>query len=100
MDHCAAGGHPGPWTDDLLVAAGRGDIRALAAFYDSTARPLYGFLRQALRGPEPAERAAAEVYLQIWRSAPQFDPRRCSAYSLLLLLARREVAGRLSGEGG
>jgi RNA polymerase sigma-70 factor (ECF subfamily) len=100
MDHRAPDGRPGPWADELLVAVGRGDIRALGAFYDSTARPLYRFLRDALCGPEPAERATVEVYLQIWRAAPQFDPDRCSAYSLLLLLARRELAGRLTGKGG
>lgn len=81
--------------DELLVAAGRGDLGALAAFYDRTAPAVLGLLRAVLGAAPQAERAAERVYLRVWRTAPRFDPAGGSAYALLLGAARRELVGRV-----
>lgn len=85
----------GQVVDELLVAAGRGDLGALAAFYDRTAPAVFGLLRAMLGAAPLAESAAERVYLQVWRTAPRFDPAGESAYALLLGAARRELVGRV-----
>ncbi|MHA6622449.1 GAF domain-containing protein [Pseudonocardia sp. DLS-67] len=82
-------------TDGLLLAAGRGDLRALAAFYDQTVPVVFGLLSGVLGEAAWAERATERVYLQLWRTAPQFDPTEGSAFSLLLRTARRELIGHV-----
>lgn len=81
--------------DALLVAAGHGDLPAFATFYDQTAAAVFGLLRGVLGESVGAERATERVYLQLWRTAPRFDPSRRSAYALLLSTARRELVARV-----
>ena len=82
-------------TDDLLVAAGRGDLGAFATFYDHTVAVVFGMLRAVLADPVGAERATERIYVHLWRNATRFDPAGKSAYSLLLFTTRRELTGRL-----
>lgn len=77
-------------TDPLLVAAGRGDLDAFAVFYDRTAGTVFGQLRRALG--VRAELATKQVYVQMWRAAPAFDPTGTSAYAVLLATTRRVLA--------
>lgn len=79
-------------TDELLVAAGRGDLDAFAAFYDSTASVVTGLLDEVL-GRREAERLTEEVYLALWRDAPGFDPLVRSAEATLRRTARRALVG-------
>ncbi|MBA2310161.1 MAG: hypothetical protein H0W01_12935 [Pseudonocardiales bacterium] len=81
----------GDGADDLLVAAGRGDMVAFADFYDRTVHAVYGLLRGVLGEAGGADQAAQRVYLTLWRTAPWFDPAGVSACSVLLLAARREL---------
>lgn len=78
-------------TDGLLLAAGRGDLVAYADFYDKTASAVFRALRGMLGEPDRAERATERVYLRLWSTAPRFDPTGMSAWSLLMLIARREL---------
>lgn len=83
-------------TDALLVAAGRGDLDAFAAFYDLTAPVVFGMLHRVLRHPARAERVTRGIYRHLWRTAPGFDPAAGrSAYATLLLAARRALVGPL-----
>lgn len=83
-------------TDALLVAAGRGDLDAFAAFYDLTAPFVFGMLHRVLRHPARAERVTRAVYRHLWRTAPGFDPAiGRSAYATVLLAARRALVGPL-----
>lgn len=83
-------------TDALLLAAGRGEVDALGAFYDSTAPTVFGLLQRAIGDPEQAARVTARVYLRVWSAAPRFDPDDRSAEALVLHVARCEIAGWLS----
>ncbi len=85
----------GDGTDDQLMAAGRGDMLAFADFYDRTAPAVHGLLRGVLGESDGAEQATHRVYLTLWHTAPQFDPAGTSAYSILMLAARRELIGPL-----
>lgn len=83
-----------PVADGLLVAAGHRDVDALAAFYDRTAPAVFGFLQSLLGRGAHVEHVTEQVYLQLWRTAPRFDPATESASSRLLRAARRELAHR------
>ena len=79
--------------DDLLVAAGRGDQDAFAAFYDLTASQVFGLLRGVLGDTSRAENTTTGVYVQMWASAACFDPATGpSAHAVLMLTARRALA--------
>lgn len=79
--------------DAFLVAAGRGDTDAFAAFYDSTAPRIVGLFHAVVGRLEPAESLTAEVYLTVWRDAPTFDPHVRSADATLMRAARRALVG-------
>ena len=80
-------------TDALLVAAGRGDLDAFAAFYDRTAPTVFRMLHGVLDHAARAERATEDVYLQLWRAAPSFDPTDGSAWAMVMFVARRAFIG-------
>lgn len=86
--------HPdGADPDALLVAAGRGDLDAFGAFYDRTAPVVFGMLRAVLGHTARVARLTADVYLQLWRTAPGFDPTVRSARATLLVTAHRALIG-------
>jgi RNA polymerase sigma-70 factor, ECF subfamily len=72
----------------LVARLAGGDERALADLYDSTNRIVYGLALRILGDPSSAEEVAMEVYLQIWRTAESYDPRRGTVSSWLVTLAR------------
>lgn len=80
--------------DRLLQAAGRGDPAAFGVLYDWTAPVIFGCLRGALADLadlDEAKRLTETVYIDLWRSAPQFDPRERSAHQRLLDFTRCEL---------
>lgn len=86
--------------DDLLVAAGLGDTDALAALFDATSRAVYGLLHGAASDTDRAQEATRRVYLSLWRTAPQFDPRHETAHTRLLRETHREFAALICGPSG
>lgn len=84
--------------DDLLTAAGRGDERAFAAFYDLMVDRVFGLVRSVLRDPARSEEVAQEVMLELWRTAPRFASERGSAVSWSLTVAHRRAVDRVRSE--
>jgi len=81
--------------ESLLAAIARGEESALAALYDETSPWVYGFTRRILRDTEAAEEVTLEVYLQAWRRAAEYSPRRGSPGAWLLTIARSRAIDRL-----
>ncbi|HEY3103230.1 MAG TPA: sigma-70 family RNA polymerase sigma factor [Pyrinomonadaceae bacterium] len=80
---------------NLLNAIARQDEQALASLYDRYRRILFGLLMRMLRSREEAEDVLQEVFLQVWRQAPDFDPRRGRPFTWLVTLARSRAIDRL-----
>jgi RNA polymerase sigma-70 factor (ECF subfamily) len=82
------------WSDSereseaLVAQLAGGDERALASLYDCTNRIVYGLALRILGDPSSAEDVTMEVYLQVWRTAESYDPRRGAVSSWLVTLAR------------
>jgi RNA polymerase sigma-70 factor (ECF subfamily) len=87
-----------PDLDDLLARSGRGDRAAFAALYDAIAPRVYGLARRVVRDPELAEDVTQDVFVEIWRLAPRFDPERGAARSWMLTIAHRRAVDRVRRE--
>jgi RNA polymerase sigma-70 factor, ECF subfamily len=84
--------------DALLRRVARRDADAFATFYDDTRARVYGLVTRVLRDPGYSEETTQEVYLQVWRSADNFDPAAGSALSWLMTLAHRRAVDRVRSE--
>ncbi len=73
---------------DLIRRMAGGDREAFAAFYDQYAPLAFGVLRRILRDRAEAEEVLQEVFWEIWRSAPDYDPERGSPEAWLVMRAR------------
>ena len=76
----------------------RRDADAFAAFYDRTRARVYGLVTRVLRDPGYSEETTQEVYLQVWRSAANYDPAAGSALAWLMTLAHRRAVDRVRTE--
>ncbi|MDT0475303.1 sigma-70 family RNA polymerase sigma factor [Streptomyces griseoviridis] len=81
--------------DELLVLVAGGDQRAFETLYGIVSGPVFGLVRRVVRDPAQSEEVSQEVLLELWRSAPKFDPLRGSALSWVLTLAHRRAVDRV-----
>ncbi|MCD2441794.1 sigma-70 family RNA polymerase sigma factor [Agromyces sp. SYSU K20354] len=84
-----------PTPDELLARVGAGDREAFAALYDVTAPRVFGLVRRLVVDPAQAEEVTQDVYLEIWQTAPRFDPARGSALAWMFTLAHRRAVDRI-----
>ena len=93
-------GPPQP-SDDLDVLLGRvahGDRAAFATVYDLTKTRVYGLVMRVLRDPGYSEETTQDVYLEVWRTAPAYDPAKGTALAWLLTVAHRRAIDRVRAE--
>jgi RNA polymerase sigma-70 factor, ECF subfamily len=84
--------------DTLLRQVARGDSAAFATVYDLTKARVYGLVTRVVRDPGYSEETTQEVYLEVWRTAAQYDPARGSALAWLLTMAHRRAVDRVRAE--
>jgi len=61
---------------ELVAAMARGDRGALASLYDRHSGILLGLAMRIVRERREAEDLLHDVFLEVWRSAKDFDPKR------------------------
>jgi RNA polymerase sigma-70 factor (ECF subfamily) len=83
-----------------------GDERALAELYDRYTPLIYPVALRILRSAADAEEVVQQSWLQVWKGAAGYDPRRGTVAAWLLTVARsraldlyRSVASRRRAEG-
>lgn len=84
-----------PALADLLRQVGQGDNAAFAQLYDVTAPRVNGLVSRVLVDRAMSEEVTQEVFLDIWRTSPRFDPGRGSALSWLFTIAHRKAVDRV-----
>jgi len=79
----------------LLSAVAKGDAAAFERLYPATCAKLYGVVLRILRRHDLAAEVLEEVYLQIWRTAGEFDPAVFSPTVWMVAIARRRAIDRM-----
>jgi RNA polymerase sigma-70 factor, ECF subfamily len=84
--------------EELLLRVARGDSSGYAELYDRTAPLVYGIARRVVVAPAMAEEVAQEVFSEVWRLAPRFDPDRGAATTWISTMAHRRAVDRVRSE--
>lgn len=84
--------------DALLHRVAGGSAAGFATFYDQTAARVYGLIHRVLRDTGYSEETTQEVYLEVWRTAANYDATRGSVLAWLLTLAHRRAVDRVRTE--
>jgi RNA polymerase sigma-70 factor, ECF subfamily len=84
--------------DALLRQVARGDSDAFAAVYDLTKSRVYGLVVRVLRDAGYSEETTQEIYLEVWRTASEYNSARGSALAWLLTIAHRRAVDRVRSE--
>ncbi len=74
-----------------------GDEAALSTIYDRYSAMLFGVILRILRDKQMAEEVLQDLFLQLWRSAAQFDSTRGSLAAWLMVSGRNRAISRLRG---
>ncbi|VBA34443.1 ECF RNA polymerase sigma factor SigK [Mycobacterium innocens] len=82
----------------LLHQIARGDRNAFATFYDHTKTRVYGLVARVLRDPGYSEETTQEIYLEVWRTASEYDAVKGSPLAWLLTMAHRRAIDRVRAE--
>ena len=82
-------------TSALITRIAAGDRDAFSRFYDLLAPTAFGLIRRVLRDPEAAAEVLQEVFWQVWREAPRYDPKRGSPEAWLVMRAKTRAIDRL-----
>ncbi len=83
---------------DALARAGRGDQAAFGELYDLISGLVHGIVLKVVRDPSQAEEITQEVFVEIWRLAPRYEPSRGSATSWIATIAHRRAVDRVRSE--
>ncbi len=75
------------------------DQTAFASLYNRLSGPLFSLAVRMLGDNAEAEDVLQDVFLQIWRRAPQYDPAQSSVFSWAMLITRGRVIDRLRARG-
>lgn len=82
----------------VLASVASGDRAAFARLYDAVISPVFGLIRRIVRDGAISEEVTQDVMLEIWRTAPRYDPTQGSALSWVLTIARHRAIDRVRSE--
>lgn len=79
----------------LIAGLRRGDPDALAQAHRDYGGAVLGYLHRMIKDPGGAEDVHQEVFLEVWRRGPSFDPARATLGTWILLIARSRAIDHL-----
>jgi RNA polymerase sigma-70 factor (ECF subfamily) len=86
--------------DDLLVArVAAGDEHALGALHDRHARLALAVASRLLRDSDAAHEVVQDAFLDLWRTAPDYDADRALVTTWLVRLVRLRAIDRIRRDG-
>ena len=81
-----------------IQRVGRGDQAAFADLYDAVAPLVHGVVLKVVRDPSQAEEVVQEVFVELWRVAPRFEPSKGTVTSWVATIAHRRAVDRVRSE--
>lgn len=90
--------HAGQTDEALAARAAEGDVAAFELLYDRYVRLVYALAARSL-GADEAQEIVQDVFLQLWRTASQFDPERGRFAAWFTAIARHRVLAELGARG-
>lgn len=82
----------------LIQRVGRGDQSAFSDLYDRIAPLVHGVVLRIVRDPSQTEEVVQEVFVELWRIAPRFDPEKGTVSSWVATIAHRRAVDRVRSE--
>lgn len=83
----------------LVVRVAHGDERALGELHDRHVRLALSIAQRLLRDEGAAHEVVQDAFLDLWRTAPEFDAERASVTTWLVRLVRLRAIDRLRRDG-
>jgi RNA polymerase sigma-70 factor (ECF subfamily) len=77
----------------------RGEESALAELYERFSSRAFGVARRVLRSDAEAEEIVQDTFIDVWRSATRYDPRRAAPERWILTMVRTRAIDRLRQNG-
>ena len=85
--------HQPSLTPDLLARVGKGDAQAFTQCYEQSSSVLFTLALRILNNRDEASELLQDVYIEAWRKAGGFDPKRGSPMAWLNTLTRSRAIG-------
>jgi RNA polymerase sigma-70 factor (ECF subfamily) len=82
------------WVQHVRCVA-TADLAALEALYDRAAAPVFTLIARMLKDCTAAEELTVDVFKEIWRRAPRYDPRTGPVIGWIMNMARSRASDRL-----
>jgi len=79
----------------LIQKIAQGDQTALSAFYDKHASLAYRLALYILRSQADAEEVVQEVFMQIWRKAREYSPKKGNPEAWITVMTRSRAIDKL-----
>jgi RNA polymerase sigma-70 factor (ECF subfamily) len=85
-------------TSALLERVGAGDQSAFSELYDALSPKVFAAVRRVLRDPAMSEEVLQEVFVELWKTAANYDRSRATAVTFAITIARRRAIDRVRRE--
>jgi RNA polymerase sigma-70 factor (ECF subfamily) len=80
---------------ELLAALHRGDETAVERLYAEFGRTTFGYLMSTLRDRGAAEDVQQQVFLEVWKRGPTYDPSRAGLLTWIMQITRSRAIDHL-----
>lgn len=84
---------------ELLERIVRGERQGLKTLYDALASRVLALALRLLRDRNDAEEIVQETFVEVWRRAAEYDPRRGDVTAWVMTIARTRALDRLRASG-
>lgn len=83
-----------PYVEPLLPRIASGDQRAVQEFVDRYGGLIWSLARRMSWNDSEAEDAVQEIFIDLWKSAPRYNPATASEVTFVSMIARRRLIDR------